>query len=63
MAPADADAMVIGLMDTWRGRGGPAGGKAMTHRSANASLSMLVAVTGSSGFVGSFIGRQAARTD
>ena len=62
MSPVEADAVVDDFMDTWRQRGGPAQGKAMTHRFAYGSLGIVFAVAGVTGLAGWLVGRDAVKT-
>lgn len=58
MSPSESDAVVGDFMRTWKRRGGPAQGAAMTHRFGYGVVSTLLAVAGVSGFVTWAFGRR-----
>ena len=61
MSLVEADAVVSDFMDTWRRRGGPAQGKAMTHRFAYGLVGIALAIAGVTGLAGWFVGRNPAK--
>lgn len=61
MPPSAADAVVGDFMDTWRRRGGPAEGAAMTHRFSYGLLGVLLSVAGLTGLVAWFVGRNSPK--